>query len=216
VRPLEFIRRANAPGTPEESIRLRVACLGTVLVAIGTCAALAEVSWRTALISMALVTVGMAFSYFTRAAPPGWVKILVAVGATAAFVWFFLAVSAPAGEVTSVIDPLTVLLVAVLAVHSFHVPARRDLLFSLGASAGLMAIAATQSIDLRFGYYVLAWVGLCLWSLTDRPRHRSGRHDGLLGAHVPAPPGPDGGHPVQFPGQDGRGRLHRCPRGVDR
>jgi transglutaminase-like putative cysteine protease len=174
MRAIEFIRRANQPGIPEDSVRLRVACLGTVLVAIATCASMAEVSWRAALVAMALVSLGMLFSYVTRTHPPAWVKILVALGATAAFGWFFHTVSAPAGNITSVINPLTVLLASVLAVHSFHVPARRDLLFSLGASAGLMAVGATEAIDLRFGLFVVAWIGLTLWSLTEMWASASG------------------------------------------
>ena len=52
-------------------------------------------------------------------------------------------------------------------VHSFHVPARRDLLFSLAASAGLMAVAGAQAIDLQFGLFVVAWAGFGLWGLTE-------------------------------------------------
>ncbi len=57
--------------------------------------------------------------------------------------------------------------VCILVVHSFHVPARRDLLFSLGASAGLMAVGAAQAIDLHFAIYALAWVGFVLWALVE-------------------------------------------------
>ena len=139
---LEAVRRANQPGVPEDSVRLRLACLGAVLVAIAACASLQEIAWTTAVGAMVLVSAGTAFSHATRARPPGWVKVMVAVGAIAACVWFFHEVSSPAAGITSVVNPLTVLLVAVLVVHSFHVPSRRDLLFTLGASAGLMAVGA--------------------------------------------------------------------------
>ena len=164
---LEAIRRANRPGPPEDSIRLRAACLGTVLVAIGASASLGEIAPATALAAGALITAGMTFSYVTRTRPPGWIKVVVAVGAMAAFVWFFRSVSSPAVDFASVLDPLTLLIVSVLVVHSFHVPSRRDLLFSLGASAGLMAAAGAQAIDLRFGLYVAAWVCFGLWALTE-------------------------------------------------
>src|SRR6185437_5775165 len=97
---------------------------------------------------------GMAFSHATRVRPPWWVKLLVAVGAIAACLWFFHSVSSPTAGFTSVINPLTILLVSVLVVHSFHAPSRRDLLFTLGASAGLMAVAGALAIDLRFGLFV--------------------------------------------------------------
>jgi protein-glutamine gamma-glutamyltransferase len=99
---------------------------------------------------------------------------VVAVGATAACVWFFRSLTAPVADYVSVENPLTLLLVSVLVLHSFHVPARRDLLFSLAASAGLMAVGGAQAIDLGFGLYVAAWSGFCLWGLTEMWRSASG------------------------------------------
>jgi protein-glutamine gamma-glutamyltransferase len=167
VRTLEAIRKANRPGPPEHSIRLRAACFFTVGAAIAACASMGEVSDAAALGAIALVALGMVFSYVTRRNPPGWVKIVVAAGAIGVSVWFVHAVSAPATDITSIEDPLTVLLVSVLVVHSFHVPSRRDLMFSLAASAGLMAVAGSQAIDLIFGFYVVAWAGCTIWGLIE-------------------------------------------------
>ncbi len=171
---VEAVRRANQPGVPEDSIRLRVACLGAVLVAIAACASLQEIAWPSAIGAMVLVSAGTVFSHATRARPPAWVKMLVALGALAACVWFFHAVSAPEGGITSIINPLTVLLVSVLVVHSFHVPSRRDLLFTIGASAGLMAVGGALAIDLQFGLFVVAWASCCLWGLTEMWTSASG------------------------------------------
>lgn len=171
---LEAFRRANRPGPPEHSVRLRVACLGSVLVAMDAAAAMGQVSHSLAYVAMGLATLGMVFSYATRTRPPGWVKGLVAVAAIAVSVWFVHAVSAPALAISSVEDPLTVLLVSVLVVHSFHVPSRRDLLFSLAASAGLMAVSGAQAIDLDFGLYVVAWAFFSLWGLLEMWTSASG------------------------------------------
>jgi transglutaminase-like putative cysteine protease len=167
VRTLEAIKRANRSGPPEHSIRLRAACFFTVAAAIAACASMGEVSDAAALGAIGLVAFGMVFSYFTRQHPPGWVKIVVAAGAIGVSVWFVHAVSTPAPGITSIEDPLTVLLVSVLVLHSFHVPARRDLMFSLAASAGLMAVAGAQAIDLVFGFYVVAWAGCTIWGLVE-------------------------------------------------
>jgi transglutaminase-like putative cysteine protease len=174
VSIIEVVRRANQPGVPEDSRRLRLACFAAVVVAIAACASLGEIAWSTAVGAMALIGGGSAFSHATRARPPGWVKVLVAVGATAACTWFFHTVSSPAGGITSVLNPLTILLVAVLVVHSFHVPTRRDLLFTLGASAGLMAVGGVLAIDLHFGLYVMAWACATLWALTEMWSSASG------------------------------------------
>ena len=71
---LEAFRRANRPGPPEHSVRLRVACLGSVLVAMDAAAAMGQVSHSLAYVAMGLATLGMVFSYATRTRPPGWVK----------------------------------------------------------------------------------------------------------------------------------------------
>jgi hypothetical protein len=168
------VRRANRPGPPEDSIRLRVAAAATVIVAIAACASTAELSRQQALGAVALIALGMVFSYRTRSRPPGWIKVVVAIGAVAVCVWFFHEVVTPDAGVTSVEGPLTVLLTAVLVLHSFHVPARRDLIFSVAASSGLMAVAGAQAIDLGFGYYVVAWAGFGLWALTEMWQAASG------------------------------------------
>ena len=80
MRALEAIRRANRPGPPEHSIRLRAACFFTVAAAIAACASMGEMSETTAFGAIGLVALGMVFSYVTRNHPPGWVKIVVAAG----------------------------------------------------------------------------------------------------------------------------------------
>ena len=171
---VEAIRRANQPGQPENSIRLRVACTLAVLVSISASAAEGEVAHTTALLGALLVAVGMAFSYRTRNNPPTWVKILAAVAAVSVLIWFFQHLaSRPVTDITTVEDPLTVMFIAIQAVHSFHVPARRDLIFSIGASAAMMAVAAAQAIDLTFGLYSGVWIVLSLWALLEMWRSAS-------------------------------------------
>ncbi len=174
MRIVEAIRQANQPGPPENSIRLRVACLGAVLVAIAACAALNEVSRLVASAAMVLITAGMVFSYRTRSRPPGWTKVVVATGAIAACAWFFHSVTSSTADISTVVNPLTLLLVSILVVHSIHVPSRRDLLFSLGASTALMAVAGDQAIDHRFALFVVAWAAFGLWSLTEMWTSASG------------------------------------------
>ena len=174
-------------------MRLRVACTGAVLVAIAACAALGEMSRPTEWVAMALVSLGMVFSYRHPGPSAGVGQGRGGPGRRrVTLIWFFTQVSSrPVTDITTVENPLTVLFVCILVVHSFHVPSRRDLLFSLGASAGLMAVGAAQAIDLHFGVYAVAWVGFVLWALDrvlgiGQPRradvrggsgHRPGRGD---------------------------------------
>lgn len=175
MRLVEAVKRANAPRPPEESVRFRVACSAAVLVALLASASVGELAWPLTLAAAALVVAGMAFSWATRAEPPGWVKILVAAGAVAAMAWFALRVNAgPITDIVAVEDALTVLFVCILVVHSFHVPAATDLLFALAASGGLMAVDAAQAVDLAFAVPAAAWAGCALWVLVERWRSASG------------------------------------------
>ncbi|HLN43478.1 MAG TPA: DUF3488 and transglutaminase-like domain-containing protein [Acidimicrobiales bacterium] len=167
----EAIKRANRPGPPEHSITLRVACAGAVITGIAACRAEGELSWAVAGGSIILVTLGMILAYLTRARPLPWIKPILAVSAVAAFVWFFGQLTGqPVYDVGTVESPLAVLFVWVQVAHSFDVPARRDLAFSLAGSASLMAVAAAQAIDIGFGVYVLVWLAfglaalLAMWS----------------------------------------------------
>jgi transglutaminase-like putative cysteine protease len=166
VSLLGAIKRANRPGPPENSAGLRLACAGAVVTGIAACRAEGELSWAVAATSMALVSVGMYFSYRTRARPIGWLKPLLALAALAAFFWFFRQLTGQElYDVSTVEDPLALLFVWIQVAHAFDVPARRDLAFSLAGSASLMAVAAAQAVDLGFGVYALVWIAFGLWGL---------------------------------------------------
>jgi len=160
------LRRANRPGPAEDSIALRVACAGSVLVAISAVHAEGEISSALALVAGALLVGGMVLSYRTRRRPQMWVKAVLAGAAVVAFAWFFHQLSGQqAYDIATVENPLAQLFVAVQVIHSFDVPARRDLTFSLAGSAVLLAVAAAQATTLGFGLFALAWMGLSFTGL---------------------------------------------------
>ena len=165
---LDVIRKANQPGPPEDSIRLRFAAAAAVLVGVAACSSVGELAGSTALIAGVLIVAGMVFSYRTRKQPPGAIKVIAAVAALSMLVWFVNSLSGgPIADITTVEDPLTILFAGIQAIHSFHVPARRDLLFTIAGSAALMALAGAQSIDLTFAYYAVAWLCLTLWAMFE-------------------------------------------------
>jgi protein-glutamine gamma-glutamyltransferase len=168
VRLLDTVRRANRAGPPENSVALRLACAGAVITGIAACRAEGELSWPVALVSTALVGLGMYISYRTRARPIGWFKPLLALAAVLAFAWFFRQITGQAlYDVSTVENPLAMLFVWIQVAHAFDVPARRDLAFSLAGSASLMAVAGAQAVDLGFGVYALTWIALGLWGLVS-------------------------------------------------
>lgn len=163
---LERIRRANAPGPPEHSVSLRVSCAGAVVCGIAAVSSQGEITGAEAVLSAVLVLTGMALSYRVRQRPLGWTKLLLALGALLSFAWFFHQLAGQqTADVATVENPLALLFVAVQVLHSFDVPARRDLAFSLAGSAILMAVASAQATDMGFALYVLPWLALAFWTL---------------------------------------------------
>jgi protein-glutamine gamma-glutamyltransferase len=222
----DAVRRANRPGPPEHSVMLRVACAGAVITGIAACRAEGELSGAVALGAIALVAAGMTISYRTRSHPLPWIKPVLAVAAVIAFVWFFRQLTGQAiYDVNTVENPLAVLFVWVQVAHSFDVPARRDLSFSLAGSASLMAVAAAQAIDIAFGVYVLTWLAfgvaglLAMWSSASEGGRMGAR--GMLaslgavtvvsGAVLIALPAPHVAGRVDFPSNAGPGSQLPIP-----
>jgi len=167
VSLLDTVKRANRPGPAEHSVRLRVACTAAVIVSVVACYSEHELSAPVTAIVCVLLIFGMYFSYRTRNSPLGIVKPFLAAFALGAFTWFFLTATshAQSGNIGSVEGPLAALFAWIQVGHSFDVPARRDLTFSLAGSATLMAVGGAQALTPGFGIYVIFWLGTGLWGL---------------------------------------------------
>ncbi|HET6873318.1 MAG TPA: transglutaminaseTgpA domain-containing protein, partial [Acidimicrobiales bacterium] len=129
-----------------------------------------ELSGQTALLAAIAVLVGVFFSHWARNRNNNLVKVLVAAAATTALGVFLdrlYQLSGSGGGLATVESPLTVLLCSILVVHSFHVPARRDLLFSLASSGALMAVSAAAAVDMRFAVYAVGWTLVTIWALFE-------------------------------------------------
>jgi hypothetical protein len=164
---VEMIRRANAPLPPEHSVTFRIATAVAVLTGIISCAAVSEISALSAVLACAGTVMGMVFSYFTRTKPWQWVKVLLAVAVLGIFASFVLQIlgAARVGQLSSIEVPLAGLFTWVQLIHSFDVPARRDLLFSLAAAGALLSLGAAQAVSVGFLAYVAIWLGACLIAL---------------------------------------------------
>ena len=157
----------NRPGPPEHSISFRAASVMAVLVGIGACWSEGELSSAVSLFAVVATVLGNVLSYRRRTHPWPGVKPILALCAVAGFVWFILTVTRTAspGDIATVEAPLAVLFAWVLSTHAFDVPSRRDVTYSLAGSTALIAVAASQSVDLTLGAWVLAWVGCGVWGL---------------------------------------------------
>ena len=160
------IREANLATDPEPFICVRVAVGSTVMISVIALIAQGFVRTAPALVAIVGIPAGFAISYRMRHSDALKLKAFLAVALVVSVIAFF-------GELVSsfqegLVDiqvPLAELFLWVQVIHSLHVPARRDLMFSLASSAAMMAITAALSISSTLGVFILLWAAGLMVSL---------------------------------------------------
>ncbi len=146
-------RRLLSSGAPEHSVPLRAWTLAAVIVSVFAVTSHDDfLQYR--LVVPLLVAAGFAFSYWRRGRRNWWVKIILAVLCLQVGGQFLRNVL---GDPFHTSVPLTVLLLWLQTLHSFDVPARRDLLFSLLSSVILMAVAAAFALSATYLIYLAVY-----------------------------------------------------------
>ncbi len=155
---LARIREANTRRSTEDSIALRVAV--TVAVVAAATATLRQGVGGSALaVAMVIGIPGaMVFSHVTRYREGFMLKVLLALGILGAFGRFLADVSSLGTGVASDVQiPLAELFLWTQLLHSFDVPARRDLQYSLVSSLVLIGVAGVLSITMSYGLHLIVW-----------------------------------------------------------
>jgi len=151
-RTVEYYRLINRPGKPEDSVAFRVAVLVTVLIAVFAAVKYGAVGALTGALVIAGVIAGSVFSYYARNKTNLILKLILSVLLLLVFIIFLAALG---GAIQDLRYPLVRLFLWVLVLHSFDLPTRRDLDFSLASSAILIAFAGTLSISSNFLYMLV-------------------------------------------------------------
>lgn len=138
------------PVAPEHSIALRVSVGVVVMLAIVATAH--QLEWpQYALAALVLTPLGMIFSYLLRARNNWEVKAILSILMVITMLRFFAALT------TSVFDPrvpLAELLLWLQTLHSWDLPRRKDLNYSLMVGLILMSLASVLSVDMSMGLYL--------------------------------------------------------------
>jgi transglutaminase-like putative cysteine protease len=157
-------RRRLRHAGPEDSVLVRGVVLAVVMVAVVAVIAQGSVDPFTAIAALVLVPVGSIFSYRRRNHRNTAAKIILAVAMLAALGAFLQQVrGAPSVDVARA--SLASLFLWVQVLHSFDVPRRRDLAFSVAASMILMAEAGSLSLTTSFGVFLVPYGLLAVWWL---------------------------------------------------
>ncbi|MCL4472535.1 MAG: DUF3488 and transglutaminase-like domain-containing protein [Actinobacteria bacterium] len=185
-----FIRayeRINPPRTPEDSAWLRLSVLAAILIAELTVLAMGLYSIANAVGIPILTVAGFACSWKYRRDRNLLLKLILSLMVIAVAVLFARELAISFFDTRL---PLIKLLMWLQVLHSFDLPARRDLKFSLASGLTLIAAGAVLSTGMLY------MVGLALFSITAvvalvffHISEESQRADHVLGnrsAHVAA------------------------------
>ena len=157
TRVADFIRQANRTQTPEDSIALRAWVFAAILIATLALAAEGGVSWTMGLTASSLMALAYVVSYQRRAEDNWHIKIALTVAAIVGLMRFLGALGGLV-SLDEVRFPLADLFLWIQVIHSFDLPQRRDLLFSLGSSLTLIAVAGSIAQTNTLAMFLLVYL----------------------------------------------------------
>jgi transglutaminase-like putative cysteine protease len=151
-------RKRRSPPS-EDSIRLRAVALGAVMVAVIALIAQGAVDGTTAVGALLLVPAGFVFSYVRRARRNTILKIGLAA-ALFVVLGSFLHSVRQAPSVDDARVALASMFLWTQVLHSFDLPRRRDLAFSVVSSVILMTEAGSLSLGSGFALFLFPYAVL--------------------------------------------------------
>lgn len=151
-RSVDYYRRLNRPGEPEESVSFRVAVLLTVLISSFAAISYGSVGQAAGIPVMVGIIAGSYFSYRRRKGSNLVLKLVLSILLLLVFAVFW---SELTGSLNDLRYPLVRLFLWLQVLHSFDLPSRRDLDFSLLSSTILIAFAGSLSINTSFLYLLV-------------------------------------------------------------
>lgn len=161
-RAVERYRALNTVGRTEDSRGFRAAVLLTVLLSVLAAVKYGAVGPEAGWVAAAGVAAGSYFSWRRRGAPNLAAKLVLTVLLLVAFGLFW---SELGGSVHDMRYPLVRLFLWLQVLHSFDLPARRDLDFSMVSSAIMMAFAGSLSVSSDFLYLLVPFFAFGLLAL---------------------------------------------------
>ena len=161
MRALDHLKRINTNPVVEDSVPLRLAVLVTVMAAaLGLLDAGVGSGGLGAAVVIA-IPAGYAYSHLARDRTGYLRKALLGALAAAALARFLSTAgtvnTGGTGGLTELRLPLAELFLVVQVLHSFDLPARRDLQFSLLSSVALVLVGGVLSTSPEFGTYLAVW-----------------------------------------------------------
>ncbi len=150
------------PAEIEDSFILRLLSFLTVTVAIAATIQSTESSPALGIAAVLLSGLGFWISWQRRRAKNWWIKIILALAMLAALANFFYGIRENPYDARI---PLAHLLIWLQTLHSYDLPRRKDVFYSLWVGLILISVAATTSRSTIFGVYLALYALLAVASL---------------------------------------------------
>lgn len=150
------------PRETEHSLTLRILVLLTISVALIATAYATESSPLRPAFALVASGIGTWVSWRRREAKNWWIKVILALLMLVALANFLYEIRDNPFDARI---PLANLLIWLQVLHSFDLPRRKDVFYSLWVALILISVAATISRDTLFGFFLLVYALLSLSSL---------------------------------------------------
>lgn len=164
------------PAEIEDSLLLRVLVFITITIAIAATAQATESPLWLPLLGISGSMLGSWISWVRRRGKNWWIKLILALLMMVALASFLSEISDNPYDARI---PLAHLLIWLQVLHSFDLPRRKDVFYTLWVALILISVAATTSRDVGFGSFVVLYAIFSLSSLLASH---------LSSQHIQAPP----------------------------
>lgn len=150
--------RLPVPSEPEDSILFRV--LTQALVSVGILATDLAAETQMSLWAIPLSAIGASWSWYRRRHPNTGFKFLIAIALLGVLFAFFAQMFG--GRLNDTRLLLAEFLIQVQVLHSFDLPRRKDLGYSMIIGLVLLGVASTLSQTMGFGFLLLVFLAIAL------------------------------------------------------
>lgn len=171
-----FQQDGYKPREVEHALTPRVLVFLTVMVAILATAFTAQSPLFLPSAAISVTLGGSWLSWKRREAKNWWIKLILALLMLVALANFMFEISENPFDARV---PLAHLLIWLQVLHSFDLPRRKDLFYSLWVALVLISVAATLSREANFSLFLAAYAFFSLLSVY---------YSHLSSQHIPAPP----------------------------
>ncbi len=166
-----FWRRLGSLPLPETEESLLLRMLAQAMVLVGIVATDVAASTYMSVWAIPFSIMGASWSWFRRRKRNIAVKFCIAIGMLLALAAFFVRLRAELNDTRLV---LAELLVQLQVLHSFDLPRRKDLGYSMVIGLILIGVASTLSQTMTFGLLLLVFLAIALPVLVLDYRSRLG------------------------------------------